>query len=140
MGFFTGTEPDPGVPNSKCVLYFPELKRQFDLVIDSLNVTSLIPTNAVALLDNALIFVKRFSAWQTFCEFGVMFTALDNTFESISGFTTAFYRIIMQYNTVLIKVGNFTQAFNTKKCFDMARAVGEIFSIAFDFHVKEDIV
>lgn len=140
MGFFTGTEPDPLVPNSRCVTYFPTLKQQIDLVISQLNVTALIPTNTFRLLDSMATFVNRFALWQEYCTFGTLFTRLDNTVETFEGLTTAFYRVILNYSTVLVKLGDLTTNFNNQRCFNMFRAMGEIFSIVLNFNVPEDVI
>ena len=140
MGFFTGTEPDPVVPNSKCVTYFPNLQDQFELITSQLNMTLLFPTNTFRLLDTSATFVNKFALWQTYCTFGTLFTRLDNTIETLEGLTTAFYRVIMNYARVLVKIGDFTTALSGQKCFEMSRAVGEIFSMVFDFQVPEDII
>jgi hypothetical protein len=140
MGFFTGTEPDPVVPNSKCVTYFPTLQTQFGLITSQLNITLLVPTNTFRFLDTSATMVNKFALWQTYCTFGTLFTRLDNTIETLEGLTTAFYRVIMNYAKVLVKIGNFTTAFNAQKCFAMSQAVGEIFSLIFDFQVPEDVI
>lgn len=140
MGFFTGTEPDPIVPNSRCVLYFPTLQAQAILVWSQLNFTALFPGNAIRILDDTFTLINRYSQWQTYCQFGTLFTKLDNTIETFEGITTAFYRMVMNYAAVLVKLGDFTTNMQAGKCFLMARAVGEIFKIVFDFKVPEDVI
>jgi hypothetical protein len=140
MGFFTGTEPDPVVPNSKCVTYYPTLHTQIELILSELNFTALIPTHAFKLIDDSATLINRYSLWQTYCTFGTLFTKLDNTIETFEGITTAFYRLIMNYSKVLVRVGDLTTALNNKECFKMFRAAGEIFSLVFEFQVPEDII
>ena len=140
MGFFTGTEKDPSVPNSKCVTYYPNLHDQIEIIIAELNFTALIPTNTLRLIDDSATLINRYSLWQTYCIFGTMFTKLDNTIETFEGITTAFYRLIMNYSKVLVKIGDLTTALNNKECFKMFRAAGEIFALVFEFNVPEDII
>lgn len=140
MGFFTGTEKDPSVPNSKCVTYYPNLQAQIDIIINEFNLTALIPTNGLKLIDDLATLVNRYSLWQTYCVFGTLFTKLDNTIETFEGITTAFYRLIMNYAKVLVKVGDLTTALNNKECFKMFRAAGEIFSMVLEYNVPEDII
>ena len=111
QGFFTGTEPDPAVPNSRCVLYFPELLNQVNHTIQNINISMLIPTNFFYVVDNVFTSVVRLNQWMNHCQFGTMFTKLDNTFESIAGLTTAFYKFIMNYANLLVELGRITSHF-----------------------------
>lgn len=140
MGFFTGTEADPSIPNSKCVMYFPTVVNQLELVIKEFNLTSLVPVNGLKLIDDFYTLINRYSLWQGYCQFGTMFGKLDNTIETFEGLTTAFYRLIMNYATVLVKLGDLTTAFNNQQCFTTFRALGELFKMVFDFRVPEDYV
>uniref|UniRef100_A0A7S3N9U3 Uncharacterized protein n=1 Tax=Euplotes harpa TaxID=151035 RepID=A0A7S3N9U3_9SPIT len=140
MGFFTGTENDPVVPNSKCVTYFPNLKTQYSMIINELNSTLLIPTNAVKCLDDVATLINRYSLWQGYCIFGTLFTKLDNVMETLEGVTNLFYKLILNYAKVLVKLGEFSNSYNEKKCFNMFRSLGEIFGLVLDYHVPEDIV
>ena len=138
-GFFTGTEPDPKVPNSKCVMYFPELETQFNKLVDSFNMTALIPTRALGVLDNTATFINRFALWMRYCEFGQLFGKLDNTLETLEGFVSVFYRFTLNYSKVFIQLGDLSVGYQAKNCFNMMKAMGVIFSILFDFQVPEDI-
>ena len=140
MGFFIGTEPDPVVPNSKCVLYFPTLKNQIDAVITGFNTTLIIPTKFVGWLDSAFTLVNRYALWQGYCQFGTLFTSLDNVLETFDGITTVFYRVIFNYSTILIFLGDLTAAYNSKDCRGTFKAIGQVFSLALNFNVPEDIV
>ena len=140
MGFFTGTERDPTVANSKCVTYFPTLTEQLNLVISELNITSLIPFNAIKLMDDGATLINKYALWQNYCIFGTLFTKLDNTIETFEGLTTAFYRIILNYAQVLVKVGDFSTAYSKADCRNMFKAMGEIFKMVLEFEVPEDIV
>lgn len=128
------------VMNHKCVMYFPEVLKQLNLVISEVNATALLPVNALRLLDHTFTFINRYALWQGYCTFGTLFGKLDNTIETFEGFTTAFYRVIMNYAKVFVKIGDFTSALNNKQCNPMAKAVGEIFGMVFDFQVPEDII
>jgi hypothetical protein len=140
MGFFTGTEPDPTVPNSKCVTYFPTLSDQFELVMSELNLTSLIPYKAIGVVDHAATLINKYALWQNYCTFGTLFTTLDNTIETFEGITAAFYRVVLNYAKVLTKVGDITTAFNQGNCFNTFKGVGEVFKIVLSFSVPEDII
>lgn len=139
MGFFTGTEPDPKVPNSKCVMYFPDVREMVENIIKQLNITSLLPYNALQLVDDSATLLTRYAQWMKYCIFATLFTRLDNTFETFEGLTTAFYRIILNYSTVLVKIGDFSTSMAASNCRGMFQAVGEIFKLVFQFEVPEDI-
>ena len=140
MGFFTGTEPDPEVPNSQCVLYFPTLTDQFDLVMNSYNLTALLPNNTLKVLDESATLINKYSLWQNYCTFGTLFTALDNVLETFDGFVAVVYRVVFSYAQFLIFIGDMTTAYNRGNCFDTFKAVGEIVSLGLSFEIPEDIV
>lgn len=121
-------------------MYFPTVVNQLELVIKEFNLTSLIPVNGLKLIDDFYTLINRYSLWQGYCQFGTMFGKLDNTIETFEGLTTAFYRLIMNYATVLVKLGDFTTALNNQQCFTMFRSLGELFKMVFDFRVPEDYV
>ena len=139
-GFFTGTEPDPTVANSKCQHYFPDVEEQFHKMIDSFNSTVWVPSQTFYFLDQAVIFIDRYALWMRYCEFGQMFTKLDNSIETLEGITTVFYKIILNYAKILTTLGDVTTNFQAGKCYEMFRALGVIFHIVFDFTVPEDII
>uniref|UniRef100_A0A7S3J2E6 Uncharacterized protein n=2 Tax=Euplotes harpa TaxID=151035 RepID=A0A7S3J2E6_9SPIT len=111
-----------------------------NIIRNAFNMTLLIPSNMFKFLDDSATFINRYSLWQGYCMFGTMFTKLDNAIETFEGITGVFYKIILNYATMLIKIGNFSTAYSSSKCRDMFKAVGEIFKLAFDFVIPDDIV
>ena len=91
MGFFTGTEKDPTIANSKCVIYFPQLLEQANLVVNGFNTSLTIPSNFFGWASEVSTLIIRYSLWQNYCTFGSMFGALDNIFSTLEGFAGAFY-------------------------------------------------
>ena len=140
MGFFTGTETDPAVANSRCVTYFPILKGQLNLVIDGFNSSLIIPTRFIAWLDTLSTLINRYALWQNYCVFSTLFTRLDNTISTFEGLTTVFSRYIFNIALVQAQISDVNTYLGNGDCFKMMRAVGIIFSTVLDFNVPEDIV
>ena len=140
QGFFTGCESDPEVANSKCVTYYPDLEKQVKKIMDDVNATVFIPTQTVNLIDDITIGINRYALFQKYCEFGQMFTKLDNVLESFAGITTFFYKIILNYATLIGKFSDISTHYKEEKCQEMFKDVGMVFSKLLDFEVPEDIV
>ena len=140
MGFFAGTEKDPTVANSNCVIYFPTLQKQFLAVVNGFNSSLIIPTNYFGWVDKVATLINRYALWQNYCTFSTLFTRLDNVVQNLEGITTLLYRIMMNYANIIVKISDFTTNFQKKDCYNSALAIGEIFSMALDFNVPEDIV
>ena len=140
MGFFTGTESDPDVANSRCVTYFPILQGQFSLVVDGFNSSLVIPTRFIAWIDNVFTLINKYALWQNYCVFSTLFTRLDNTISTFEGLTTVFSRYIFNIALIQVQISDMNTYWGASDCFKMMRSVGIIFSTVLDFNVPEDIV
>ena len=110
------------------------------MIINELNYTLIIPTNALKLIDDVASLINRYSLWQNYCIFATLITKLDNVVQTIEGITGLFYKLILNYAKVLIKVGEMTANYNANKCFETFRPIGELVGMLLDYHVPEDIV
>lgn len=139
QGFLTGTERDPTVANSRCVIYFPDLQNQFNNVIGGVNATLVVPTNFVGWLIDVVALINRYALWQNYCVFATLFTRLDNIM-TLEGLTTVFSRGLINSGLLTTHFASFNTAWTGSQCIPMMKAAGTIFSILLDFNVPEDIV
>ena len=140
QGFFTGTEKDPSVANSRCVIYFPTLLEQANIVISGVNSTLLIPTHFFAWLQTGVTLINRYSLWQNYCTFATIFTQLDNSVQNTEGLIGVLYKFVLNNAKITETFTELQEHFNGGRCFDMFLSSGKIFSLLFDFNVPEDII
>ena len=140
QGFFTGTEKDPSVTNSRCVAYFPTLVEQFNTFINGANMTLLNPQNFFGWIQQGVTLINRYSLWQNYCQFATMFTQLDNTIENVDGFVALLYRFIYNQNKIQERSADFFTYLGREDCSNTFKSAGGVFSLLFDFNVPEDII
>ena len=139
-GFFTGTELDPTVANSRCVTYYPILESHFNYVISSYNASIIYPSYFLGWVDSVASTITKYALWQNYCIFSTLLTRLDNTIVTLEGFTTLLYRVLLTHTGLFAKFNQVLEGFKNQQCFVMSEAAGEIASVMLDFHVPEDIV
>ena len=140
MGFFTGTETDPDVANSRCVTYFPILQDQLEYVVNSIDANIVIPTHTVAWINQVVALINRYALWQNYCVFATLFTRLDNTVSTREGLITAASRGLFNSQIIQNQMAVLQEAHTNGQCFNAFRAAGTIFGVILDFNVPEDIV
>ena len=140
QGFFTGTEEDPSVANSRWVIYFPTLQEKLNTVVSGINTTLIIPTHFFAWLQEVVTLINRYSLWQNYWTFATMFTQLDNTVQTPEGLISLVYKFVLNQAKFQEQIAIFTENFKAGNCFEMSLGAGGVFSALFQFNVPEDII
>lgn len=140
QGFFTGTEPDPNVANSKCVYYFPEVLTQANVILAGVTTDLIIPTHFIGWLREITTLVNRFALWQRYCVFNSLFTTLDNYMNSATNLSILMVKYMTNKSTVDAEAAKFVEYNENEECFNMFRAAGRIFALLIGYTVPEDVI
>ena len=70
------------------------------------NMTSgnLSPIWWIGIAQNLTVSINKYVLWMSYCEFGLLFTRIDNTIESMSGLTNAFFKFSIHYQQLQVSV------------------------------------
>ena len=102
VNFFQGTEANPTVGDSKCVTYFPTLQETYQGVLMNITSGNFNPSFWIGVAQNTTVLINRYVQWMTYCEFGLLFTRIDNTIESLSGLTNAFFKFSIHFQQLQV--------------------------------------
>ena len=140
QGFFYGTESNQTIPDSRCYTTYPKMTLSFSNSLEQSLSGNFTPAHIFQNLQNYTLAINFLATWTSYCEFGLLFTRLDNTVESLSGLTNAFYKGVLNYSSLEVIFNDFKVAYQSGDCYTMARDFGKAFSIIFDFTVAEEFI
>ena len=140
--FFQGTEYNPTDSDSKCVGEYDAMLTRWSGIWTNVTSGSISPDFWIGVLQNATVAITATTEWTNYCEFGLLYTRLDNTIESYSGLTNAFYKGILNYSTLEMYFKDIKTQWEatTGDCSAMWVKIGQVFHILFDFTVTENYI
>ena len=94
----------------------------------------------IGIAQNLTVSINRYVQWMSYCQFGLLFTRLDNTIESTSGLTNAIFKYSLNTKVINTLAQTVQAAYDNNQCASMMIAVGQIFSLIFEFTVPEDTI
>ena len=81
----------------------------------------------MSTIQSGVVAIDKLSLWTQYCEFGLLFTRVDNTIESFSGLTNAFYKVVLNWVIIEGLAKKVQTSFEADQCGPMMIAVGNMF-------------